>query len=429
MTADQIVQTARIARNRDVISGSSHLKSVRHLTQWAVDTGHSAVIRRPYRGYPGRHVVASLADKDGQPDPKSGFTNLIHLGSYNYSGLNEDPRIRDAAKRAIDEYGVSTSGVRLLNGTTELHLELEDRLARFVGMEAALTYSSGYSANVSTLAALCAETDIVFSDELNHKSIVDGLKLSQASVVKFRHRDSAHLKALLQGTPVLQRKFIVTDGVFSMDGDIAKLDELVELANEFNCFIIVDDAHATAAIGPNGRGTAAHFGLESEVDLVISSLSKGLPGIGGFAAGSKRAIDALRYGSNAYIFSASLPPSVCAGLIKAIEILETEPEIQSRLHANEAYLRENIHAFGLDVMHSETPIIPILVKNRDTAYRFARYLHEHGVFANPVSFPAVSLAKSRLRLNASSTLTLAEMDRALEAIEAAARLAMKGGEN
>lgn len=408
-------------RNRDLIVGSTYARSLMQTHDWLTSTGHFSVLRRPYRGHPGKTVIASLSGQHGQPEPSSVFRKLVHLGSYNYSGLNDRLEIRTVAIKAINDYGLSTSGVRLLNGTNELHLELEHRLAKFLGMEACLTYSSGFSANVSMLGAVCSEKDIILSDELNHQSIVDGIKISQAQVVKFRHRDSEHLRGILKGISYIQRKFIVTDGVFSMDGDIARLDELVEIAEEFNSFLVVDDAHATAAIGPNGRGTAALFGLESKIDIIIGSLSKGLPGIGGFAAGSRRTIELLGYGSNGYLFSASLPPSVTAGLIAAIDTLEREPELQVRLHENEHRLRSGIRNLGLDVMHSETPIIPILVPSREIAFRFARLLHEEGVFANPVCYPAVARTKSRLRLNATAILEKDEIDMAIDAIASSAR--------
>lgn len=315
------------------------------------------------------------------------------------------------------EYGLSTSEVRLLNGTTELHIEFEKRLANFLGFEDVVTYSSGYAANLSVLSALCSDKDLVFSDELNHQSIVDGLKLSGTNIIKFPHRNYNALRGILEGTSRLQRKFIITDGIFSMDGDVADLDKIVALANEFDCFVIVDDAHATAAFGPNGRGTPAHYKLQNEIDVLTGSLSKGLPGIGGFAAGSKQTTNLFRFGSNGYIFSASLPAPILAGLITAIDILENEPEIQNKLHCNEKYLRNGIRAIGLDVMHSESPIIPVAMPDRDITFRFAKLLHEQGVYANPVCFPAVSRHCPRLRLNASAALSQEDMDTALDAIK------------
>jgi glycine C-acetyltransferase len=371
----------------------------------------------PRRNVDVTYYVDSLAPMPAESE----YASLLHLGTYNYSGLNGHPRVIEAAAAALYRYGTTTSGVRLLNGTSDLHLLLERKLASYLGVEDAVTFSSGFAANIAVLSCLCSESDVVFSDELNHQSIADGLKLSGAKVVKYLHQNMDSLRAMLSGTTRLQRKFIVTDGIFSMDGDVALLDEIFDLAEEFNALVIVDEAHATAAYGACGRGVVSHMGHAGRIDVITGSLSKGLPGIGGFAAGQKKTMDLLRVGSNPYIFSASIPPSVAAGLIAAIEILEAEPEIQDTLHHNENYLRDGLKAMGLNTMSSASPIIPVLMPSRDTTFRFATLLHEDGIYVNAVCFPAVSRKWPRLRINASASLEPDDLDRALEGFGRVAR--------
>lgn len=398
-------------RNRNLIEGSTKTRALNSLYEWLTNTGHLKLTSRVSKGTPNQTVKAKFSG-----NKENRYNNLIHLGSYNYSGLNGHPDIIKAAEDTLKKYGTTTSGVRLLNGTTDLHVEFEQRLAQFLGFEDCLTYSSGYAANISVLTALCCDKDIVFSDALNHQSLHDGMKLSEAKIIKFPHRDYEALECALRNVSKVHRKFIVTDGIFSMDGDVANLKILVDLAEQYNAFIIVDDAHATGAYGPNGRGTPSYFKIESQIDVLTGSLSKGLPGIGGFAAGSSETINLLRYGSNGYIFSASIPAPTIAALITAIDILEKNPQLQVKLHHNECLLREGINDIGLNVMHSETPIIPILLPNRDVTFNFAKRLHELGVYANPICFPAVSRNCPRLRLNASAALSIEDIKYTLDII-------------
>ena len=417
MTPAAVAHHHAPSRNRDLVSGSA--RSSASLAQYQVLAQRDGLrlFGRVFHGIPARESRVSYglgSYRIGNDDSLA--TDVLHLGSYNYAGLNGHPRIIAAAERALRKYGTTTSGVRLLNGTSDLHVELEHRLARFLGMEDCITFSSGYAANLSVLSALCAEGDVVLSDMLNHQSIVDGLRLAGVDVQVYRHNSAASLEHKLRRLPREQRKIIVTDGVFSMDGDVADLPSFVRLAETYNAFLIVDDAHATAAIGPHGRGTAAVFGLERDVDVLTGSLSKGLPGIGGFAAGSARTINALRFGANGYIFSASLPPMIVAGLIEAIGILEEQPEIQERLRFNERYLREGIQAIGLDTMRSASAIIPILMPAAETTQAMTQLLHDEGIYVNPVGYPAVSKTRTRLRLNASADLRRDDMDRCIAAL-------------
>jgi len=407
---------------RDLAVSSPLLQEVREQINYATDSRHFDVIGRVFHGVPGRSIQVSsgMMRADERPGVGRG-TEVLHFGSYNYAGLNGHPRVIAAAERALQRYGTTVSGVRLLNGTCDLHLQLERRLAAFLGVEDCITYSSGYVANLSVLGALCGPDDVVLSDMLNHQSIIDGLKLSGAQIKVFRHKNAKGVESLLAKLPWHQRKFIVTDGVFSMDGDVADLAALVEIAERHNAFLIVDDAHATAAIGPNGRGTPSLFGVQDRVDVLTGSLSKGLPGIGGFAAGPKSTIDLLRFGSHGYIFSASLPPPIVAGLIEGIDILERQPEIQDRLHDNERYLRAGITRLGLNCMNSESPVIPILMPSFDMTFEMTRQLQREGIYVNAVGYPAVSKRKTRLRLNVSANLAQADLDHLLGALERTSR--------
>ena len=409
-------------RTRDLAQGSARLQEVQRTVRTYIDSHYCDILGRVFHGVPGRQARVSFSPTRGDAglDP-DGPREVLHFGSYNYSGLNGHPRVVAAAEAALRRYGTTVSGVRLLNGTCELHLELERELADFLGFEDCVTYSSGYAANLSTLSALCGEGDVVLSDMLNHQSIVDGLKLSGADVRVYRHASTRSIESALKKLPREQRKFIITDGVFSMDGDVADLPAIIELANQHNAFVIVDDAHATAAMGPNGRGTPAHFGLQQGVDVLTGSLSKGLPGIGGFAAGSKATMDLLRYGSNGYIFSASLPPPIAAGLLEGIRILKEQPELQERLHRNERYLRDGLRAMGLDCMNSESPIIPVLMPDSQQTYEMTQFLHLEGIYVNPVGAPAVSRNRTRLRINVSANLEQADLDRFLDAMERGSR--------
>lgn len=399
-----------------IIDSSTHTRArLRMMYHWLSSTGNVKLLPRKTTGLPKDSVKASLGTEEN-------YDQLIHLGSYNYSGLNGHPDIILEAEKALNTYGTSTSGVRLLNGTLNIHCLFEKKLASFLGTEDAVTFSSGLVANIAAITALCNEEDIIFSDELNHQSIVDGIKLAQAKMIKFMHSNMEQLESLLKKEPIYKRKFIVTDGVFSMDGDICYLDQIMSLAEKYNAIVIVDDAHSIAAIGKCGRGTASHFKLSKMPDVITGSLSKGLPGLGGYIAGSKELMNLFRYGSNPYIFSASLPASIVAGLLKAVEILENSPGIMEKLHRNEHLLREGLRKIGLNTMRSNSPIIPVLIGDRSLTFQFAELLHKEGIYVNPIIFPAVPLAKARLRINASSALSEEQIQFSLEKFEKVARV-------
>ena len=389
------------------------------LLRWLKKHKYLHMMQRVFTGIQSNTATTKFSASPGHQHEL--YKNLIHLSSYNYAGLSGHPKIIASAKEALDKYGTSTSGVRLLNGTYDLHLALEEKLAKFLETEAVVTFSSGYLANLSVLSSLCREGDVVYSDQLNHQSIIDGLRLSKAKVEVFPHCDYDTLETMLKGRPVGQRAFIVSDSIFSMDGDIADLPRIVELRNKYDAFTIIDDAHATAAAGPNGQGSKHHFALKEGIDVITSSLSKGLPGIGGFAACTQQVADILRYGSNGYIFSASLTPATLAGLIAAIDILQSEPERQSKLQENSLLLRQGLQNIGFDTMKSTTSVIPILMPSREETWQFAEWLHQHGVFVNTIAFPAVPLESPRIRLNASSALNKEDIELALNLMEQAGK--------
>lgn len=405
-SADDGAQPQRLARDNQA------LESLLERLESLVGQGYMDVIGRVFHSMPTKHASVSFSEHAKVPERR----DVLHLGSYNYSGLNGHPRINEAAIDAIRHYGTTSSGVRLLNGTSELHLEMERRLAQFLGVEAVITFSSGFAANLAALGTLCREGDVVLSDMLNHQSIVDGLRLSAARVVPYRHASLRSLESHLQRLPAQQRKFIVTDGVFSMDGDLAPLDRIAELARRYNAFLVVDDAHGTGHLGPHGRGTPALFGVAGQVDVLTGSLSKGLPGVGGFIATRHETASLLRAGANPYIFSASLPPPVLASIIAALDVLEASPQIIEQLRDKTEYFVATLRARGFDLLDTRSSIIPLMTYEEHKAYELAKALHLRGVYVNPVAHPAVSRSRARVRINLSANLTREELDYSIEAI-------------
>ena len=338
----------------------------------------------------------------------------IMMGSNNYLGLTHHPEVLAAAKEALDEFGSGCTGSRFLNGTLELHCRLEAELAEFFGKEACLVFSTGYQANLGLISGLVGRGDVVFLDKLDHASIVDGAKLSHGETVRFNHGDLAGLERKLQKVPVGTGVMIIVDGVFSMEGDIADVPNLLKVAQKYGAALAIDDAHAVGVLGPNGDGTAAHFGVAEDVDLIVGTFSKSLASIGGFAAGAESVIHYLKHNSRPLIFTAALPPANTAGVLAALHILQREPERRDQLWANTRRLQEGLRCEGFDIGPTATPIVPVLIGPLEKTFLFWRKLFENGVFTNPVVPPAVPPSHCRLRTSLMATHTAQQIDHALE---------------
>ncbi len=338
----------------------------------------------------------------------------IMLGSNNYLGLTHHPKVLESASRALARYGSGCTGSRFLNGTLDLHGQLERALADFLGKEDCLVFSTGYSANLGFISGLIGRGDVVYLDKLDHASIVDGAKMSYGETVRFNHRDMASLDRLLDRNPANRGSMIVVDGVYSMEGDIAELPELVRIAKKHGTALAVDDAHALGVLGPNGEGTAAHFGMVDEVDLIAGTFSKSLASIGGFVAGTENVVHYLRHHSRPLIFTASLPPANTAGVLAALEVMQREPERRTQLWANTRRLHEGFRSLGYDIGETETPIVPVLIGPLDKTFMFWRKLFDAGVFTNPVAPPAVPPSQCRLRTSLMATHSFDQIDFCLE---------------
>jgi 8-amino-7-oxononanoate synthase len=349
-----------------------------------------------------------------------GGREIVMAGSNNYLGLLSDPRVKQAAQEAIEQYGTGCTGSRFLNGTLDLHIELERRLAEFMGAEACVLFSTGYMTNQGVIQSLAGRGDIVFSDKDNHACIVAGTKVTDAEVVRFRHNDVAHLRRQLEKaheTKPGAGKMIVTDGVFSMSGILADVPALVELADEFEAALMLDDAHAVGVIGPGGRGSAAYFGLGDRVDLTTGTFSKSFASLGGFVTGSYEAIEFIRHSASTHIFSASMPPANVATVLTCLDILESEPERLDRLWEISDFMREGFADLGFDVWQSQSPIIPVVVGDMHTCFRFWRDLLEEGVFVNAVVPPAVPRGQSLMRTSYMASHTDDELHFILDAFK------------
>ncbi len=337
----------------------------------------------------------------------------IMLGSNNYLGLTHHPKVLEAASRALHSYGSGCTGSRFLNGTLDLHERLEGALAEFVGKEACLVFSTGYQANLGLISGLVGRGDVVYLDKLDHASIVDGAKLSYGETERFNHGDLVGLERKLErrgGGGAL----IVVDGVFSMEGNIADVPGLVRVARKHGAALAVDDAHSIGVLGPNGDGTAAHFGLTDEVDIIAGTFSKSLASIGGFVAAPESVIHYLRHHSRPLMFTASLPPANTAGVLAALEVLQREPERRDRLWANTRRLQQGFRDLGFDIGPTQTPIVPVLIGPMEKTFLFWRKLFDSGVFTNPVAPPAVGPTQCRLRTSLMATHTFEQIDYALE---------------
>ena len=345
---------------------------------------------------------------------------VIMVGSNNYLGLTSHPRVKEAAIKAIEKYGSGCAGSRFLNGNLEIHEELERKLAAFFRKDAALVFATGYQTNLGTISTLLGRSDVAIIDKYNHASIIDGCRLSFGQVKKFRHNDMDDLERILEGTQG-KGKLIIVDGVFSMEGDIADLPSIVKLAKKYEARIMVDDAHAVGVLGSGGRGTAEHFGLEKEVDLIMGTYSKSLAAIGGFVAGSEEIVNYIKHTARSMIFSASLPPSLVASVSAALDIIEEQPELRARLWKNTQKMLKGYKELGFDTGTSETPVIPIIIKDTLKTCQMAELLFDHGVFVNAVVSPAVPPGRELLRTSYMATHTEEQLDRVLEAFQKAGK--------
>ena len=366
---------------------------------------------------------------EGEQAPLATFDGkkVINLASNNYLGLTTHPKLREAAIEATKKYGVGPGAVRTIAGTMRIHMELEEKIAKFKNVEACVVFQSGFTANAGTVSAILGKEDFIISDELNHASIIDGARLSRAKVLVFRHKDAAHAEELLASVKDQPgRKLVITDGVFSMDGDIGPVDKLAHLAEKYNAIMMVDDAHASGVLGRNGRGSVDHFHVTDKVDVQVGTLSKAIGALGGYVCGSRDLIDYLYHRARPFLFSTSHPPSVAATCIAAFDILENEPDRIQRLWDNTIYFKQQLTDAGFDVggnstPKSETPITPIIIGDGRRTMDFSRALFDAGVMATGIAFPTVPEGKARIRTIMTSEHTRAEIDQALEIFSTVAK--------
>ncbi|MBU1852958.1 MAG: pyridoxal phosphate-dependent aminotransferase family protein [Candidatus Omnitrophica bacterium] len=356
------------------------------------------------------------------PRIKINGRDMIMLGSNNYLGLTFHPKVKEAAIKAIKKYGVGSGGARHLSGTYTLHEELEREIAEFKGTESAVVFNTGFMTNLGSIMCLVNEDTMLINDEKNHASIVDGCKISTARIRVFLHNDMQYLEEILSSYAKTQDKLIIVDSVFSMDGDIANLPEIYELARRYRARIMIDEAHATGVLGKTGRGAPEHFNMASaKIDIVMGTFSKAVGGLGGFIASTEDMVTYLKHTSREFIFSTSLPPSIIAANIAAIEVVQKEPHLLKQLWRNIKYMKEGLGNLGYDTGNSQSAIIPVLIRDEIKTYKMTRMLDKTGIFVSPVVFPAVKKSESRLRLTVIALHSLADLDRALEAFKKAGR--------
>lgn len=342
---------------------------------------------------------------------------MIMLGSNNYLGLTTNDAVTSACHDALTRYGTGVSGSRFLNGTLDMHIELENEIAEFVGYQAAMTFSTGFQSNLGIISAIATRGDYILSDKENHASIVDACKLSYATTLRYRHSDMQDLEERLKKIPDTAGILIVTDGVFSMSGEIAKLDEIVALAKKYGARVLVDDAHGFGVLGNGGRGTVDYFGLTGEVDMVMSTFSKSLASLGGFLAASQEVIDYVRHTSRPFIFSASITPACCAGALAALREIKLNPELPQKLLDLAAYLRQGLKKRGIPYKDGITPIVPIYTQTAEHTLLLGKALFENGVYVNPVLPPATPADSCLLRLSLMATFTPELLDEAMDKIK------------
>lgn len=341
---------------------------------------------------------------------------VLNFCSNNYLGLANDPRLVEAAKEAIDKLGIGPAAVRTIAGTMSIHLELEKALAEFKEAEAAISFQSGFNANLATIPAIVGRGDVIFSDELNHASIIDGCRLSRAQIVRYPHNDAKALRGLLQEhRHQYARALIVTDGVFSMDGDIAPLPELADLAEEFSCMLMVDDAHGEGVLGHGGRGIVHHFGLQGRVDIEVGTMSKAFGVVGGYVAGKAKVVEWLRQRGRPFLFSSAMTVPDTAACLAAVRILQESTALVDRLWENTRYFKEQMRNLGFDIGRSVTPITPVMLGDEKLTQTFSRRLFEEGVFATAIAYPTVPLGKARIRVMISASHSREDLDAGLEA--------------
>ena len=351
-----------------------------------------------------------------EPEVVIGGRRLLMLGSNNYLGLTNDARVKDAAIEAIRRYGSGCAGSRFLNGTLDLHVRLEERLAEFMRKEAAIVFATGFQVNLGAISCLVGKGDTVYLDKQDHACIIDGARLSFGEIRKFRHNDVADLRRQMRNDAESKGRFIVVDGVFSMEGDVAPLPEILGAARDFDAAVMVDDAHGIGVMGPTGRGTAEHFGLEDEVDLVMGTFSKSMASVGGFIAGDAVIIDYIKHRARSMIFSAAPPPASVAAALATVEIMDSEPERRERLWANTRFFAEGLRSAGFDTGESQTPVVPVVVGEDVAALQMVQRLHEEGVFVNCVLSPAPPPGRALIRTSLMATHTREQLGRALDAI-------------
>ena len=347
--------------------------------------------------------------------------SVVNLSSNNYLGLTTHPRLRERALKAVEELGVGSGSVRTIAGTMSIHMELERRLAQFKKVEAVVVFQSGFAANAGTVSAILTKEDVVISDELNHASIIDGCRLSRATIKVFPHKDVDAARTIIKSLPANQRKLLITDGVFSMDGDLGPLPALCEIAEETGCIMMVDDAHASGVFGKNGRGTVDHFNMHGRVDIQVGTLSKAVGALGGYVAGNRNLIEFLYHRARPFLFSTSHPPAVAAACIAALDVLMEEPAIIEQLWDNTRFFKAGLERLGFDTGLSESPITPVIAGDSARANKLSDRLFEEGVFAQAIAFPTVARDKARVRTIVTATHTREELQYALDAFEKVGR--------
>jgi glycine C-acetyltransferase len=364
-----------------------------------------------------QNLYRNLRILEGEQKAHTTFDHrsVVNLSSNNYLGLTTHPRLRKAALEATQAFGVGSGSVRTIAGTMSLHMELERRLAEFKKVEAVVVFQSGFTANAGTVSAILSKDDVVISDELNHASIIDGCRLSRATIKVFPHKDVGAARRIIDGLPAGQRKLLITDGVFSMDGDLGPLPALCELADNTGCIMMVDDAHASGVFGKNGRGTIDHFGMHSRVDIQVGTLSKAIGALGGYVAGNRNLIEFLYHRARPFLFSTSHPPAVAAACIAALDVLMEEPEVMERLWENTRFFKEGLARLGFDTGISESPITPVIAGDSAKANQLSDRLFEAGVFAQAIVYPTVARDRARVRTIVTATHTRDDLQYALDA--------------